>query len=322
MLLAADSRTAAASSLGIGVLGFAGAFDRLRPDVVVVFGDRYEMFAAAQAAYVLGLPIAHIAGGDTTEGSFDEAFRHGMSKMAQLHFVTNEPAAARLRQLGENPAHIYMVGSTALDWLNAMQFADRAELERELGMRLRRKNLLVTFHPATLELERPAVQVGELLAALEALGSEFGLFFTAPNADPTSGEVVAALQAFVARRDNARLYASLGQRRYLSLMKEVDAVVGNSSSGLAEAPAVGTPTVNIGERQRGRPLAASVVSCPCRRGDIERAVRRVMEIDCSRVVNPYGERGASARIKERLKALPDAAALMKKRFFDLPQGRS
>jgi UDP-hydrolysing UDP-N-acetyl-D-glucosamine 2-epimerase len=313
MLLASDSGVGTAKSLGLGVIGFADALDRLRPDILLLLGDRFEILAAAETAMLLNIPIAHIAGGDTTEGAFDEAIRHAVTKMAHLHFVTNETAARRVRQLGENPEHVYTVGSPGIDAIKRMELLDREALHADLDLPLRAHNLLITFHPVTLD--QGGERIEELLGALHDLGGDFGLIFTKPNADPGSAPIGEAIDAFLSTHDNARSYTSLGQRRYLSLMSLVDAVVGNSSSGLAEAPSFGTPSVNIGARQRGRLMAVSVVQCDCERAAIREAIERAVAMGHMDVVNPYGDGQSAARIVEVLKTMPEPASLLQKRFF-------
>ncbi|MDB5866724.1 MAG: UDP-N-acetylglucosamine 2-epimerase [Betaproteobacteria bacterium] len=317
MLLAGDTPSAVTKSMGLGVIGFAGVFDRLRPEILVVLGDRFEILAAAQAAMVARIPIAHIAGGDSTEGAFDEAIRHSITKMAHIHFVTNESAARRVRQLGEDPRYVVNVGSPGIDYIKRVQLLERRALEAAIGFEFRPKNLLVTFHPATLDEEPAENQFRELLGALSALGPEMGIIFTHPNSD-TGGHGIARLIAeFVAASPNARAYSSLGQLRYLSAMSMVDAVVGNSSSGLYEAPSFGKPTVDIGDRQKGRVRATSVVSCAPQADAIEQAIRRALSMDCSGVANPYGDGHSSERIAAFLKQIDEPSQLVKKHFHDL-----
>ena len=316
MLLSSDTPVGIAKSIGLGVIGFADALDRLRPDILLVLGDRYEILAAAQAALVARIPVAHIAGGDVTEGAFDEAIRHSITKMSHVHFVTNEAAARRVAQLGENPAQIFNVGNPGLDFIKRMTLLSRAELEQSLDFRFQEKNLLITFHPVTLENASAETQFQELLHALDKLGGQVGILFTKPNAD-TDGRVITHLMdSYVARHPNARAYHSLGQQRYLSAMSQVDAVVGNSSSGLYEAPSFCKPTVNIGDRQKGRLQASSVINCTPDAQAIEQAVLLALSADCSGAVNPYGDGESAVRIKDHLKQLADPSALLKKHFFD------
>ena len=315
MLLSGDTPAATAKSIGLGVIGMSDALESLAPDLVLVLGDRFEIFAAVQACLVQNLPVAHIAGGDTTEGAIDEAIRHSITKMAHLHLVTNELAARRVRQLGEDPQHIHIVGSPGLDHLRRRALLGRNELEAALESRLGNRNLLVTFHPVTLEPETSEQQFVELLAALDSLGASTTIWFTRPNADAGGRAIAVALDAWAAPRSAyVRVHASLGQLRYLSLMAQVDAVVGNSSSGLYEAPSFRVPTVDIGDRQRGRLAAASVVHCEPKREAIRTALDSAATLDCREVVNPYGDGRSAERIVNLLRALPPAAELLKKSF--------
>ena len=296
--------------------GLAEAYAWLRPDLVLLLGDRFEILAAAQAALVLLIPVAHIAGGDTTEGAIDEAMRHAVSKMAHLHFVTNADSARRVRQLGEDPAHVYAVGSPGIDAIRQVRLLPKAALSAALGFELRARNLLVTYHPATLDGELNRPHCAALLDALEGLGGEVGLLFTHPNADAGGRELSAMIDAFVAAHPNARSFRSLNRELYLSCMKICDAVVGNSSSGLYEAPSLGRPAVNIGDRQQGRLRAASVIDCAPEAKAISQAIGKAWTLDCSGIENPYGDGRSAPRIVERLASLPDYRALLKKRFHD------
>ncbi len=319
MLLSSDTPTGIAKSVGLGIIGFADAFRQLTPDLLVLPGDRYEILAAAQAALIARIPIAHIAGGDTTEGAFDEAIRHSITKMSHLHFVTNEQSMQRVRQLGENPAHIYDAGSPGIDRILSLPPIERSLLEKSLGFILKKRNLLITFHPVTLDLQSSGQQFGEMLDALDTLGPETGLLFTRPNADPEGREIIRLLDHFVSLHPNAVSFSSLGQRHYFSLMRQVDAVVGNSSSGLYEAPSFKKPAVNIGDRQKGRLAPASVINCEPRKADIEKAIREAFVKDCSTVTNPYGEGNSSVKILKAIKAIPDLKALLKKHFHAIDE---
>lgn len=322
MLLSGDTAAATAKSIGLGVIGLSDALESLAPELLLVLGDRFEILAAAQAALVHNIPVAHIAGGDTTEGAFDEAIRHSITKMAHLHLVTNEPAARRVRQLGEDPRRIHVVGSPGLDHLRRTALLGRAELEQTLGAPLGARNLLVTFHPVTLEPGEGERQFAELLAALDTLGPDTTIWFTRPNADTGGRAISAALDTWAATRgERVHVHASLGQLRYLSLMAQVDAVVGNSSSGLYEAPSFRVPTVDIGDRQRGRLAAASVLHCAPERGAIRAALDHAATLDCSQVENPYGDGRSAERIVALLRGLPPAAELLKKSFHLLEPER-
>lgn len=315
MLLSSDTSTGVAKSIGLGIIGFADALATLRPDILVLLGDRFEIFAAAQAALVARIPVAHIAGGDTTEGAFDEAIRHAITKMAHLHFATNEESAARIRQLGENPAHVYTVGSPGVDYIKRLTLMNREELERDLGFTFRQRNLLVTFHPATLDPESSAQQFGELLQAIDMCGQDMGIVFTRPNAD-TDGRILSTMiDHYTAHHQNAIAYTSLGQLRYLSVMAQVDAVVGNSSSGLYEAPSLHKSSVNIGMRQQGRLKAVSVFDCKPEKTAIYETIQRAMEFDSTDVVNPYGDGESAYRIAAAIAAVQNIGSLLQKKFF-------
>lgn len=320
MLLSSDTGVGIAKSIGLGVIGFADAFDRLCPDIVVLPGDRFEILAAAQAALVTRIPIAHLFGGDTTEGAFDEAIRHSITKMAHLHFVTNEISARRVCQLGEDPGFVFDVGTPAIDQIKSIKLLDRKALERELSFEFRPRNLLITFHPATLGTQSALSQFDELLAALDKVGPEVGLIFTRPNADPEGRALITRLNDYVAHNDNARAYDSLGQLRYLSTLAQVDAMVGNSSSGLYEAPSFAVPTVNIGDRQKGRLQPSSVLNCPAEAGAIFRTLETAFAADCSDTVNPYGDGTAARQILEQLIRVEDPRRLLQKRFFTTDPG--
>ncbi len=312
-----DSAAGVARATGLALIGLSQAFAALEPDLVLVLGDRYEILAAATAALLHRIPLAHIAGGDITEGAIDESMRHAITKMAHLHLVTNEEAAGRVRQMGEDPARVIVVGSPGLDQLRRTPLLDRDELERALGSPLGRRNLLVTFHPVTLAADDGMSQFEALLAALAATDTDTSLWITRPNADTGGRAISARLDAFAAAHaTRVRVFDSLGQRRYLSLMAYANAVVGNSSSGLYEAPSLQVPTVNIGERQHGRLAADSVLHCAPEREAITAALSRAYTLDCRGTVNPYGDGRSAARIIDALRARPPRAALLRKPFHD------
>ena len=318
MLLSSDTPVGIAKSIGLGVIGFADALDRLRPDLLLLLGDRFEILAAAQAALVAKVPVAHLCGGDVTEGAFDEAIRHSLTKMAHLHFATNAPAARRLRQLGEDPRRIFTVGSPGIDYILRLEPMTRDAVAREIGLDLGRRLLLVTFHPATLGRRSALDEFDELLAALDGLGPDVSLAFTKPNADNDGRVLARRLESFAAAHANVRVFAALGSRLYLSLLRHADAMVGNSSSGLYEAPSLGTPTVDIGDRQQGRLKAESVISCRAERGAIAAAIAAALRREKHPVENPYGDGESARRIVDILAAIGDFRALTQKRFFDLP----
>lgn len=315
MLLSGDTAIAITKSVGLATIGFADALDRLKPDLLIVLGDRFEILAAAQAALIANIPVAHIAGGDTTEGAIDEAIRHSVTKMSHLHFVTNEIAAIRVMQMGENPNHVYNVGSPGIDQIQRLNLLSKDELAKDLLYEFKNKNLLLTFHPVTLDKQPASEQFEEVLRALDNLGDEIGIIITKPNSDAGSRELIIMIEDYVNKRPNAKSYTSLGQLRYLSLLSHVDVVVGNSSSGLYEVPSFKKPTVNIGDRQKGRLQAASVINCSPIEYEIESAIRKALVLDCSDTVNPYGDGNSSKKILSIIKSNPNYSDLLKKSFF-------
>ncbi|WP_411882782.1 UDP-N-acetylglucosamine 2-epimerase [Polaromonas sp. YR568] len=320
MLLSSDTPSGVTKSMGVAMIGFADAFAELRPDMVLVLGDRYEIFSAAAAATIARIPVAHLHGGETTEGAFDEALRHSITKMAYLHFVAAEAYRRRVIQLGEDPARVFLVGGLGIDNMLKLDLLDRGALEVALDFKLGPKNLLVTFHPATLEPGAAAGQMDELLAALDTL-QDTHLIFTMPNADTEGRALSRQLEAYAAGRPNAKVYASLGQLRYLSAIAHVDAVVGNSSSGLAEVPSFRKATINIGDRQKGRLKAQSVIDCAPDREGIKAALAEAysanFQASLGQVVSPYGDGGASQKILHTLEN-HDFSGSLKKTFHDLP----
>lgn len=314
-LLASDSTVGLAKSIGLGVIGAADALADLRPDIVLVLGDRFEILAFAQACLALRIPLAHIAGGDTTEGAIDEAMRHSITKMAHVHFVTNEMSARRVRQLGEDPARVHVVGSPGLDHLRRSRLMDRPELEQALGAKLGPVNILATYHPVSLDSDDGIAGYREFLAALDGLDERTTCWCTKPNADAGGRAFAEALDAWAAKAPARRhVFQSLGQARYLSLLSQVDAVVGNSSSGLYEAPSFGVPTVDVGDRQRGRLAADSVVRCAATEREISAAIRAALQRGRQPTENPYGDGQSAGRIVGILRALPGAGELLRKSF--------
>lgn len=319
MLLSSDSPVGIAKSMGLGMIGMADALNDLRPDILVALGDRFEIFAAAAAALVARIPVAHLHGGEKTEGAFDEALRHSITKMSHLHFVAAEEYRRRVIQLGEAPDRVHLVGGLGIDNIKRLKLLDRAALEDSLDIRLGEKSLLITFHPATLENATATDQMAELLAAL-SLVSDTQLIFTLPNADTDGRSLINMVNEFVARHDNARVFTSLGQLRYLSCIAHVDGVVGNSSSGLIEVPSFKKGTINIGDRQRGRLQADSVINCTPTRQDITDALKKLYSIEFQgrliKTKNPYGEGGASDKILEVIKNI-SVDGIQQKKFHDI-----
>jgi GDP/UDP-N,N'-diacetylbacillosamine 2-epimerase (hydrolysing) len=319
MLLSSDTPVAVAKSMGLALIGFADAFDQLAPDIVLVLGDRFELLPVVSAALVAGIPVAHVHGGELSEGAIDESIRHAVTKMSHLHFVSAAEYRARVVQLGEDPDRVFLVGGLGVDAIARLELLDRSALEAALGFRFGRRNLLVTFHPETLAPAAGAEQLQELLSALDAL-EDTELIFTMPNADAGHRRIGEMVESFAATHPNAHVFASLGQLRYLSCMREVDGVVGNSSSGLTEAPALGKGTVNIGERQQGRLKGEGVIDCEPRRDAIAAAIAQLwspeFQARARAARNPYGEPGASGRIVDILSTAP-LDRIVRKRFYDL-----
>lgn len=321
MELGSDSPAGIARSMGLGLVGFGEALEQLQPDLMLVLGDRFEILPAVVAATLARIPVAHLHGGETTEGAFDEAIRHAITKMSHLHFVAAEEYRDRVIQLGEHPDRVFLVGGLGIDSIKSLPLLDRSALEVSLDFALGRKNLLITFHPVTLDSGTSAQQMSELLAAVATLQGTH-LIFTMPNADTDSHVLFDMIDQFVSEHRNARAFASLGQLRYLSCIKHVDGVVGNSSSGLTEVPSFRKGTINIGDRQRGRLMAQSVINCAPERQSIAAALEQLyspsFRATLATVRNLYGDGGASERIVQVLRNHP-LAGILKKSFYDLAQ---
>lgn len=319
-LLASDTPAGIAKSMGLGVTGFAQSYARTRPDILLLLGDRYEMFAAAVAALPFVIPIAHIHGGETTEGAIDEAIRHALTKMSHIHFVATEDAGRRVIRMGEQPSRVLVTGAPALDNLHALNLLDRAELERVTGFPFDPAPLLVTVHPVTLEHEDTAAQTDEVMAALSA--AHRPVLFTFPNADTSGRRIIDAIRRYTTTHPNAAAVPNLGSLAYFSAMRHAAAVVGNSSSGIIEAASFRVPVVNIGSRQRGRLRARNVIDALPRRDAIlaalEQALAPSFREGLAGLVNPYGDGRAAERIVQRLKDTPLDRRLIEKTFYDGP----
>ena len=318
-LNSSDSPVGISESISKGLIGCAEAFSHLQPDLIVVLGDRFEIFAAATAALITKIPVAHLHGGETTVGAFDEAFRHSITKMSHLHFVAAEEYRNRVIQLGENPRNVFLVGGLGVDIIREVTLLRKEELETSLGIEFQLKSLLITFHPVTLEEETSQAHMKELLSALSEL-SDTTLLFTMPNADTGGLELIKMVEEFVALHSNAHSFISLGQQRYLSCIAQVDGVVGNSSSGLSEVPSFKKGTINIGTRQLGRLQASSVINCEPKEDQIRAAIKKLytnnFKDSLSIAMNPYGEGGASVEIVNALKGA-SLDGIIKKTFHDL-----
>jgi GDP/UDP-N,N'-diacetylbacillosamine 2-epimerase (hydrolysing) len=318
MLTSSDTPVGVAKSMGLGLIGFADALHELQPDLIVVVGDRFEIFSAVSAALVARIPVAHIHGGEATEGLIDEAIRHSITKMSHLHFVAAEPYRQRVIQLGEQPSHVFLVGGLGVDNIKRLTLLDRRALEKSLNFKLGPKSLLITYHPVTLDAASAENEMEELLAAFSDL-KDTSLIFTMPNADTGGRMITKLVEEFVEKNSNARAYNSLGQLRYLSCLAQVDGVIGNSSSGLLEMPSFKKGTINIGDRQRGRLQAESVINCEPKRQDINAALEILYSKDFQKKLkkahNPYGEGGASEAIVSVIRGAA-LEGVLKKYFFD------
>lgn len=320
MLLSSDTAEGITKSMGLGMIGYADAFKRLSPDLLVILGDRYEMLAVASTALIFRVPIAHIHGGELTEGAYDDAIRHAITKMSALHFTSTEEYRQRVIQLGEQPGYVFNVGAIGLDNFRSLKLLSKNDLEKELSIKFNRYNYLVGFHPETLSESSVEEQFNELLAAIDTQEESF-FIFTKANAD-TNGRIInQMMEAYVrAHPEKSVLFASLGTLRYLSVMKQVTAVIGNSSSGILEAPSAPTGAINIGERQKGRIQADSIINCRANKEDISRAIDEVksdlFSVKLKEIVNPYGNGTTSGQIMQIFKSF-STDTLKQKTFYDI-----
>jgi GDP/UDP-N,N'-diacetylbacillosamine 2-epimerase (hydrolysing) len=315
-----DSPSGISHSLAIAIDGFSTAFSTLKPDIVVILGDRFEILGASITALIANIPIAHIHGGELTMGAIDDSIRHSVTKMASLHFVAAAEYRKRVIQMGEHPSRVFNVGGMGLDNIRKIKLLGKKELEEQLGVRFRKNNYLITFHPETRSPEITETHFTEMLSALEKDMGTLNIF-TFPNADRGSQSIIAKLEKHVANhQDNCVLFKSLGQLKYLSLLKNVDAVVGNSSSGIIEAPSFKVPTINIGNRQEGRIRADSVIDCDAESSSISKALEKIKSASfrakLSNVKNPYGNGGAASRVLKKLKDI-DLEDIRYKKFYEL-----
>lgn len=318
MLLSADTPSAIAKAVGLGCIGFADAFRRISPDLIVVLGDRFEILAAVQAALFARIPVAHLHGGELTEGAIDDAIRHAVTKMSHLHFVAAEAYRDRVIQMGENPSGVFNVGAIGLDAIRGLKPEPLDGLQERFGIPADKPFLMVSWHPETLSGQSARDAFRELVAALDSR-DEF-VVMSYPNADQGSRDVVFEMESFAARRRGVLLVKNFGQQAYLNIMSYASAIVGNSSSGIIEAPSLGIPTVNIGDRQKGRLRAASVVDCNANTTSILTALDRVstplFQEMAARKVNPYGDGRTATRIAQKVMTIP-LDHILHKRFYDI-----
>jgi GDP/UDP-N,N'-diacetylbacillosamine 2-epimerase (hydrolysing) len=319
MLLSSDTAIGVTKSMGLALISFAEAYDELRSDIVILLGDRYEIFSAASAAMISNIPIAHLHGGETTEGAFDEAIRHSITKMSHLHFTALEEYRKRVIQLGEDPERVFNVGGMGIESINKLKLLSKSEFEESIDFKLGKKNVLVTFHPVSLEQLTSAEQFLNLLKVLDSL-EDTHIIFTKSNSDTDSRIVNQMIDEYASKHSNTVAFTSLGQLRYLSALQYMDVIVGNSSSGLLEAPSFKIATINIGDRQKGRVRADSVIDCLPDENSIVEAFKHVssdeFRVELKGVRNPYGEGNASEKVLEIIQN-HNIHNILKKSFYDL-----
>ena len=320
MLLSSDTSVGISKSMGLAQISFAESYDELKPDIVIVLGDRYEIFSATSAAMIAKIPIAHLHGGEATEGLIDEPIRHSITKMSHLHFTATEEYKNRVIQLGEHPSRVFNVGGMGIENIKRLKLLSKDEFEKSIEFKLNSKNILVTFHPVTLENSTAKEQFQQLLDAIDEL-EDTNIIFTKANSD-TDGRVInQMIDEYITKNFQKSVqFTSLGQLRYLSALQYVDAVVGNSSSGLAEAPSFKIGTINIGDRQKGRIKASSVIDCEPNKDSIlksfEKLYSKEFQETLKTTINPYGDGYASKKIVEILKNV-NLENILKKSFYDL-----
>lgn len=320
MLLSSDTSIGISKSMGLAQISFAEAYEELKPDMVVVLGDRYEIFSATSAAMIARIPIVHLHGGETTEGAFDESIRHSITKMSHLHFTATDEYKNRVIQLGEHPNRVFNVGGMGIENIKRLKLLSKVEFEKSIDFKLNKRNILVTFHPVTLENSTAKEQFSELLDAIDEL-EDTNIIFTKANSD-TDGRIInQMIDEYISKNSHKSIgFTSLGQLRYLSALQFVDAMVGNSSSGLAEAPSFKIGTINIGDRQKGRVKASSIIDCGPNKSEILQAFEKLYSKEFQEIlrttINPYGDGCASLKIIEVLKNV-SLDNILKKSFYDI-----
>ena len=322
MLLSSDSSNGTSKSVGLAIIGFADAYEDLKPDLIVVLGDRYEILAAVTTALFYKIPVAHLHGGEITEGAYDDSIRHAITKLSHLHFTSTEAYRKRVIQLGENPERVFYVGAIGVENIKETKLLNKIDLENILDFSLGDKSLLVTFHPVTLEHETAKQQCENLLAVLAEL-EYLNIIFTLPNSDTDGRVIMQLIKDFVIRHNERSVaFTSLGKVRYLSALQYVTAVVGNSSSGIIEVPSFRIPTLNIGDRQKGRIAANSVIHCGTSINEIKRGIELILSEKIQQVaknnVNPYQKENTTANILKVLKDFP-LNNIIQKTFYNIEE---
>lgn len=321
MLLSADTPNSIVKSMGVEMIGMAEVFTDAQPDMVLILGDRYEMLVVAASAMIHRIPIAHIHGGETTEGAIDEAIRHGITKMSYLHFASTEIYRNRIIQLGENPKRVFNVGALGVESIKEIQVLDKEELEESIDFQITPNTAVVTYHPVTLEAQSSEEQFSNLLRALKEK-TELRYIFTKANSDPGGKIINQMIDDFVAEnKDRSAVYASLGQVRYLSVLRYCNMVIGNSSSGIVEAPSFNIPTIDIGNRQKGRIAADSIIHCETDSRSISGAISKALDDGFRRslayVKNPYEGKNTSLKIVNTIKSFLNHGIDIIKEFYDI-----
>ncbi len=324
ILLGSDTPSATSKAMGLAMISFADYFESLRPDMLVVLGDRYETLAVCCAAMNQRIPIAHLYGGETTQGAVDEAIRHAITKLSYLHFTSTEEYRRRVIQLGEQPDRVFSVGAIGIENILHESYMSKAELEAAIEFKLDEPYALVTFHPVTLEANKALEQIKALLAVVKKQ-KNMRFIFTKANADENGLVINRTIEGFVKDNDHAVVFSSLGVKKYLSALKYCTMVIGNSSSGLIEAPSFGIPTINIGDRQKGRLQASSVINCGTSEQEIEKAILLALSDETRKAakhtVNPYGDGKTSLKIIETIEnCLMNGEIQIMKKFFDCMEG--
>ena len=319
IILSSDSASSITKSLGLAFLGFADALKELKPDIMILLGDRYELLAAAYSATIANIPIAHFHGGELSEGSSDEPTRHSITKMSHIHFVSTPQYKKRVIQLGENPKSVFMIGAMGIENINKLNLLTKIYFEKSINFKLAKKNILITYHPVTFEGMTTKNQFNNLLKALSSF-RDINYIFTMPNADKDGRIIIDLIKKFVQKFSNKSVYIyNMGQVRYLSAFKYIDAVVGNSSSGIIEAPSFKIATINIGERQRGRIRAKSVIDCDYNEKSIIKSIKKVFSSDfkkkLKKIINPY-DGNTSQKSFDVIKKI-NLKNIMKKNFYDI-----
>ena len=319
MQLQADDALSSSKAMAQLQIDITKTLQDLQSDIVVVLGDRYEIMAVAIATMMLHIPLAHIHGGETTEGAMDEAIRHSITKMAHLHFPATQEYAQRIIQLGEDPKRVFQVGALGVENIQTLKLLDKSAFEESIGVKLQKRNILVTYHPETLSSQTPKEEFSELLSALKEL-DETLIIFTKANADSHGKIINSMIDEYVLTNSNSVVFSSLGQLRYLSALQFVDAVVGNSSSGIIEVPSFHIATINIGDRQKGRTQSQSIINTPCKEEAISKAIKTSYSSEFQEVLkkseNPYKSDNTSFQIKEVLKTTP-LENILKKSFYTI-----